>query len=188
MTIVIGLGSLDHIKAQRNCGTVEYQELLKQRNPAGENIPQFEEWLKNQIDNKSKTDPFQILLVKEPIIQIPVVVHVVHNGEPYGIGSNITDEQILSQIQVLNEDFRRLNADADETFPIFESVAADTEIEFVMAKQDPEGLPTDGILRVQGTQTSWGFSTDTELKSLSYWPAEDYLNMWVTTLGGGLLG
>jgi hypothetical protein len=186
--MVVGLASIGHASAQRNCGTVEYQDLLNKRNPNGENILQFEEWLKDQIDNKRKTDPFRLLLVKEPLIQIPVVVHVVHNGEDYGIGSNITDEQIFSQIEVLNEDFRRLNSDADQTLPSFEAVAADTEIEFVMAKQDPEGLPTDGILRVQGTQTSWGFSTDTELKSLSYWPAEDYLNMWVTTLGGGLLG
>jgi hypothetical protein len=113
---------------------------------------------------------------------------VVHNGEPYGQGSNITDEQILSQITVLNEDFRRLNEDASETLPIFTPVAADTEIEFVLAKQDPEGLATTGILRVQGTRTSWNMNSDTELKSLSYWPAEDYMNIWVTTLGGGLLG
>ncbi|MEQ8423933.1 MAG: M43 family zinc metalloprotease, partial [Cyclobacteriaceae bacterium] len=52
-------------------------------------------------------------------------------------------------------------------------------IEFVLAKQDPEGLATDGIRRVQGTKTEWTLADNYEFKSLSYWPSEDYLNIWV---------
>ena len=174
--------------AQRNCGTVEYQQQLQEQNPGYENTEQFEEWLKQRIDDKNRPQNLRLFSVKEPLLQIPVVVHVVHNGEPYGEGSNIPDEQILSQIEALNEDFRRQNTDADQTLIIFQPVAADTEIEFVLARQDPDGQPTTGIIRLQGSQTSWSFNTDTELKSLSYWPAEDYMNIWVTVLGGGLLG
>src|SRR5690606_35748082 len=103
--------------------------------------------------------------------QIPVVVHIIHNGLSHA--TNISDEQVLSQINVLNKDFNRLNDDANQTPAQFLSVAGSLDIEFVLARQTPEGLPTDGIVRVQGTKTSWLISNNYELKSLSYWPAED---------------
>jgi len=47
---------------------------------------------------------------------------------------------------VLNEDFRMTNANADETIDIFKDRAADLEIEFCLAQENPEGLPTSGIV------------------------------------------
>ena len=41
-------------------------------------------------------------------MRIPVVVHVIHNGTAIGTGANISDAQVMSQIQVLNEDYRRI--------------------------------------------------------------------------------
>ena len=123
---------------------------------------------------------------QQAIFEIPVVVHVVHNGEAIGSGVNISDAQILSQISVLNEDYRRMNSDASSTPPEFQSVAGNLDIEFVLARQDPEGLATTGIVRVQGTQTSWSINDNYELKALSYWPAEDYMNIWVSNLTGVL--
>src|SRR5690606_26343498 len=114
---------------------------------------------------------------KQGPYQVPVVVHVIHNGEPVGVGANIPDAQILSQLQVLNEDFKRLNADASETPAMFAPVAGSLDIEFVMAKQDPEGLATNGIVRVQGTKSSYSLEDNYLLKSESYWPAEDYINI-----------
>ena len=114
--------------------------------------------------------------------QIPVVVHVIHNGEAIGSGTNIPDAQILSQISVLNKDYNRLNADAGNTPAEFQSVAGAFNVEFVLAKQDHEGLATNGIVRVQGTKSSWTMNDNYQLKSFSYWPAEDYLNIWVCRL------
>ncbi len=48
-----------------------------------------------------------------------------------------------------------------------------------MPKQDPEGLPTNGITRTRGTKTGWTLEDNDTFKALSYWPAEDYLNIWV---------
>ena len=59
----------------------------------------FEEWLAHR-----KSSP---TIRSEEVFQIPVVVHVIHSGEPIGEGYNISEEQIVSQIRVLNEDFRR---------------------------------------------------------------------------------
>jgi DNA-directed RNA polymerase specialized sigma54-like protein len=62
---------------------------------------------KNQLQEEDKS--FRIL--NEGVRKIPVVVHVIHHGEPLGIEANISDEQILAQIRTLNEDFQMLNPD-----------------------------------------------------------------------------
>ncbi|MBT1700288.1 T9SS type A sorting domain-containing protein [Fulvivirgaceae bacterium PWU4] len=113
------------------------------------------------------------------IYRIPVVVHVIHLGEPLGQGSNIADAQIFEQIQTLNEDFRRRNADTIRTPAFFKGVAADARIEFVLAKEDPDGRPTNGIVRVDASNAK------EDVKKLSYWPAEDYMNVWVMDMGRG---
>ena len=95
---------------------------------------------------------------QQAIFQIPIVVHVIHAGEPVGSGRNISDAQILSQIAVLTEDYQRLNADAQTTPLEFQGVAGSLDLEFVLAKQDPEGFATNGIVRVQGPQQSWSIN------------------------------
>jgi len=117
------------------------------------------------------------------VVTIPVVFHVVYRTAT----ENISAEQVQSQLDVLNADFRRLNADADGVWP----QAADTEIEFCLASFDPEGNPTDGILRVPTSVN--GFGTNDAVKSASSggsdaWPYTEYLNFWVCNIGGGILG
>ncbi|HEV8515599.1 MAG TPA: M43 family zinc metalloprotease, partial [Cyclobacteriaceae bacterium] len=174
------------LRSQDRCGTVEYEKLRSLRNPNRETTDQFESWVKNKLAKKSQAITSQ--RTESVSYQIPVVVHVVHNGEAVGTGTNISDAQILSQISVLNEDFQRLNADSVNTPAEFASVAGKFPVTFVMAKQDPDGQATSGIVRVKGSQTSWAIEDNYTLKSLSYWPAEDYLNIWVVNLSGGLLG
>lgn len=127
------------------------------------------------------------------VYRIPVVVHVVHNNSnsTVGLGTNISDEQIFSAIEVLNEDFRRLNPDASQTAARFRAVAADLQIEFCMASQDPDGGSTNGITRHRGSKFEWRFdreADDQELKSYGYWPNSQYLNIWVTSLTSNVLG
>jgi hypothetical protein len=124
------------------------------------------------------------------LIKIPVVVHVVHNNASGAIGgdknNNISDDQIISQIKVLNEDYRRKSGS-----PGFNSssVGADMNIEFVLASVDPEGNPSNGITRTYSAQASFDvFKDNYTLSSLSYWDANKYLNIWVTTIKDGYLG
>ena len=117
------------------------------------------------------------------VITIPVVFHVVYNTT----AENISDARILAQLQVLNEDFRRLNSDADGTWP----QAADTEIQFCLATVDPNGNPTTGITRTSTSVTSFGSSNTVKFNSSGgkdAWPRDSYLNYWVCDLSGGLLG
>ncbi|GGL00170.1 hypothetical protein Ppa06_68810 [Planomonospora parontospora subsp. parontospora] len=123
------------------------------------------------------------------VVTIPVVVHVVHN--PAVPAQNIGDDQVHSQIAVLNRDFRAANPDLDKVPEVWRPLVADARIEFRLAALDPEGEPTDGIVRVPTGRTSFGF--DDAVKSSASggsdpWPTDEYLNVWVCQLGGGLLG
>lgn len=178
------------VQSQERCATVPYNEALNKLSQGQYDISRFEKWLKGKIDRKKAT-PQIFGSQDEEVYRIPVVIHVVHNGEVEGQGSNISDDQILSQIQVLNEDYRRLNADTLNTPGNFLGFAADTYIEFKLAERDPNGQETDGIVRVLGSKTEWianNTADNQELKSLSFWPPEDYLNIWVTTLANSYLG
>lgn len=168
--------------SQERCGTVEYIKALD-KNSFRQKESDFELWLTRKIeDTKSRIN------AASSTFRIPVVVHIIHKGEAIGVGSNISEAQVQSQINVLNNDFNRLNADAVNTPSEFLSVAGNVNVEFILAKQTPEGLPTNGIVRIKGSKNVWTVDDDASLKGTSYWPAEDYLNVWVTDLGAGLLG
>lgn len=116
------------------------------------------------------------------VVYIPVVVHVLYNSE----AQNISDQIILDQIRVLNEDYRRLNSDTTLTRSEFQPVAADAGIEFYLAHTDPDGNPTNGITRTPTDQTSFWLSM-TDMKSATTggkdaWPVDRYLNLWVCNM------
>lgn len=183
-TLVLLLVASLQVAGQRNCGTVEYMSQLGNT----ESKEALENWIyQKQLESPSSGQK-SFNVEATTIYQIPVVVHIIHNGESIGVGSNISESQILSQLDVLNEDFRKLNADSVNIPIEFKSFYSDIGFEFVMAKRDPSNSATNGITRTKGSQTSWGMSNDTALKGLSYWPSEDYLNIWVAPLSGGLLG
>lgn len=171
--------------AQQRCGTVEYMQMQRKLGKIRQTDEQFEQWLAGQGLNLLQQ---QQARVQSGPYRIPVVIHVIHNGEPLGTGTNLSDDQILSQIDVINKDFRRLNADAVNTPAEFAAVAGSMDIEFVLALRDPHGLPTTGIVRINGGRSSWPISLENEFKALSYWPSEDYLNIWVLNLSGGFIG
>jgi hypothetical protein len=164
------------------CGTVPHNENIKQKF-GGPSIEQFEQWMKGEkkkLKNSTRTNA---------IITIPVVVHVIHNGQPIGGLPNISDAQIQSQIDVLNEDFRRLNPDLINTPADFIGVASDVELEFCLATVDPQGVPSSGITRYNGHQDSYS-KDDLEnvIKPNTIWHPDFYFNIWCVPLEGGLLG
>jgi hypothetical protein len=121
------------------------------------------------------------------VVTIPVVVHVVYNLQE----QNISDEQINSQISILNEDYRMRNSDIGSVPEPFRTFCSDSYVEFKLACKDPRGKPTNGITRTKTDVNS--FDTDDTVKYSSKggtnaWPSDKYLNMWVCKLGGGILG
>ncbi len=112
---------------------------------------------------------------------IPVVFHVIHdNGE-----ENISDAQIHDAMDILNADFRKLNADTGQIVAGFVDVAADVDVEFHLAKRDPEGNCHSGINRIQSELTYEG---NNEMKQLVNWPRESYMNVYVAASAAGAAG
>ena len=167
------------LMSQERCGTVQVTKNREIKYPAYKknrknvNI-ETDIWIEENYNNKS-------------IITIPVVVHVVWSNS----NQNISDFQIETQINVLNQDYRRDNIDQINTPNVWQSIAADCEIEFCLAKIDPNGQESTGINRVQTNHGSFGMDNDIHTSSLGGaddWPNEDYLNIWVCDLEPGLLG
>ena len=115
-------------------------------------------------------------------ITIPIVVHIIHGvGQAIGTGTNLSDAQVQSQIDVLNEDFSRMNPDAGLTPNAFTGVASNTMITFRLACQDPNGFGTTGITRTASPTTNF---TGNNMKFNSSngrdaWATDRYLNVWV---------
>nr|6R7W_A Chain A, Mirolysin [Tannerella forsythia]7OD0_AAA Chain AAA, Mirolysin [Tannerella forsythia]7OD0_BBB Chain BBB, Mirolysin [Tannerella forsythia]7OD0_CCC Chain CCC, Mirolysin [Tannerella forsythia]7OD0_DDD Chain DDD, Mirolysin [Tannerella forsythia]7OD0_EEE Chain EEE, Mirolysin [Tannerella forsythia]7OD0_FFF Chain FFF, Mirolysin [Tannerella forsythia] len=126
--------------------------------------------------------------VPSSTILIPVVVHVVYNNS----AQNISDAQIISQIQVLNEDFRRMNADQANTPSAFANLAGNANIEFKLARRDPNGNTTNGITRTSTSTETFSMEMDnvkfSNLGGNNAWNTRRYLNIWVCNLGDDLLG
>jgi len=175
--------------AQTRCGYSEYMEYLYKQNPELKKENQkFKEQINKKILEKSI---FKSAYnnSNEEVFEIPVVVHVIHSVASGAIiNTNISDAQILSQIDKLNEDFAKLNADTADIEPMFQSLAADTKIRFCLASTDPEGNPTNGIVRVYENKTSFSINDDARIKKLSIWPTNMYLNVWVCNLENPYLG
>ena len=183
--IMMGTSPLHQHQHDEKCGAV----YLEQKQAAELGIygtPEyFESWMQGRLREEALKPSLRTM---QEVRRIPVVVHVIHNGTPVGEGANIPLAQIQSQIRTLNEDFRRQNADAANTPAEYLPVAADAMIEFALARQDPEGLPTTGINRVVGFKDFYEPADAALISSLALWPPEDYLNIWVVPLSPPFIG
>lgn len=133
------------------CGSVLDLEKLKKFKPKD-----YENWLKIEEQTQNSIKSKQVYTIEQAnqqrvsnpyvTVTIPVLVHVIYNTA----SQNISDAQIQSQIDVLNEDFRHRNPNTNQTPDKFKGVAADVNVEFKLACVDPNGNPTNGIVRTFG--------------------------------------
>ena len=183
LTLLLFVSFYNSFGQYKECLTVPMDSLRKAENKALGTTEDFETWINTKIRS------IQSRRVASVIYRIPVVVHVVHNGEPVGEGANISYEQVLSQIEVLNEDFRRIEGTNGFNN---DPRSVDTGIEFYLAASDPEGnqLEEPGIDRIDGGIESWptGISQSIEvvLKPSTIWDPERYLNIWTVNFGGAI--
>lgn len=161
--------------AQRTCGTTDHLDRLQQADPLlKERRQEIESFIQEQIAS-GHVD------AEQGVLTIPVVVHVIYENPE----ENISGAQIQSQIRILNEDFRRMNADRIHTPELFQPVAADIQIEFCLASINPNGAWTNGITRTPTSIATFGINDDmkfTDRGGRNAWPASDYLNIWVCDL------
>lgn len=176
--VMLLIGIHQGVAQQRSCYSAEYLQEQATADPGRlMRLQQIEQFTEQYIAEHPNAD--------RAVVTIPVVVHVVYNTT----AQNISDAQIQSQIDVLNADFRKLNADAGNTPSLFAGLVADCQIEFCMAQRDPSGNPTNGITRTYTTRTSFGTNDYVKYNSTGghdAWDRNQYLNIWVCNLGGYL--
>lgn len=179
------------------CSSTEYEEYLQEKFPNRANTERFEAWIAPKIA-QIKADRAAGKNI-QVVYNIPVVIHVIHNGDPVNTvashtGENISYAQAVSQITVMNNDYRRLAATrggANTT-----GLAVDCEINFCLAQTDPSGNLTNGVDRQNITPYSdneangaggvdWETRADVEaMKAVTQWDPTQYLNMWTIRTGG----
>lgn len=162
----------------QNCGTTVIMDQIRQNQP--------EVW---QRIMDMQQQPLNQARLTDDVYIIPVVVHIVYNTA----AQNLDDIRVFTQINVLNEDFRRLNPDTVNTPEPYRDVAADVGIEFCLASIDPDGNPTSGIIRTYTDTTIWNLGYSEKVKKTAEggddaWPSSTYLNIWVCNLQDGILG
>jgi len=134
--ILLLLGSSSLLLGQiLKCGQEKFME---------QHSPQYQQMADQAYDHAREQLKHSVSRSNQ-LLTVPVVVHVVYNTPE----QNISDEVIFSQLEVLNEDFQRLNTDAGEAREMYQAVADNPQIQFVLADTDPDGNPTTGITRTQ---------------------------------------
>jgi hypothetical protein len=156
----------------RKCGTTEALEQQLRDDPSlRKRMEEIEVFTQKAIKN-----PGAYRLVNG-VIEIPVVVHVVYRTS----AENISTAQVQSQVDVLNEDFNKTNADASRVPTEFKDEQASVGVRFVL----------DKVLRKVTSKRSWGTNNAVKKSSQGGDDPIDpshYLNMWSCNLGQGLLG
>ena len=152
------------------CGTDEYRKHLKKNG------------LKKTVKSQ-KTASYNI-----SNYTIPVVVHVLYSNDE----QNIPDEQVFSQIDVLNQDYNLLNNNLSLVPDQFIDVIGNVGFDFCLVQNNLDGNIFNGINRVYTNVDSFqGFNDDmksSDTGGVDAWDTNEYLNIWVCNLSGNLLG
>jgi PKD repeat protein len=155
------------------CGqTLAYEKLFRQDPSARQRLEQVTK-ASQQFQNKTQT---------LTSFTIPVVFHILHQGG----AENISDAQIIDAINILNTDYRKLNADTTDIVPQFKNIAADCNIQFSLATIDNNSKCTNGITRHFDTRTDWTMDFADYVYT---WDPSKYLNVYVVrSMEAGIAG
>ena len=164
---------------QKNCSIEEYVNKQKSENISlKDNLEQVELFTQNKTS--SETSAQRINGVPE-IIRVPVVFHVLYQYEQ----QNPSLETLNILIEALNRDLNKRNSDTSNIPTVFRPLATAMGFEFKLAKMDPAGKATNGVVR-KYTPVSYWLSDDKMKFSASYgddaWDSKSYLNVWICNM------
>ena len=132
-----------------------------------------------------------------PQLTVPIVFHILHNGEAEGSGQNLSTARIQAQLAELNAAFSATNTNYGDTPAQWQAATGNAHINFCLAVNDPDGDDDDmGITRQQMavTGSSWNQNNiDSQIKPALAWDPTRYVNVYVlnipgTTAQGGVVG
>jgi Pregnancy-associated plasma protein-A len=171
------------VQIQR-CATVERLEQKFNASPGlrasfGQKRLQFNSALEDPVGNN--------LVLAGAVNTIPVIVHVVLPNPAL-----VTDAQVLAQIDTLNKDYGGDNGDSVKIPSWFKPLFGKSSIRFCLARRTPDGQPTTGIHRVTAGKSSFSNTAEdvkyTSRGGTDRWDNTRYMNIWITSLAGGILG
>lgn len=184
-TAFLSLVASSYAQEIKPCGTYEAREYYLKNLPgyaaklnAAENATraEYEAFLKQS--KSAKTNSVQ------PTYTVPVVFHVLHNGEAVGTGANISDAALIAALAQVNKDYSKQNPDTINIDPLYQPLYKDAKIKFVLAKKDPNGNCTNGIVRHKDPNSDWS----RDLLNYQYstmapgsWNPSKYLNVYIVS-------
>lgn len=129
---------------------------------------------------------------KATVYTIPVVFHILHNNGP----ENVSKDQIMSALNILNRDYAMLNPDTASVQAPFQSLRSKVDVKFVLATKAPNGACFTGITRTQNAITNDGSNGSAQINAIvagndvynGQWPGNKYLNIYVCEDIGGAAG
>ncbi len=165
-------------QSNRGCGTESYHADKMLNDPGyaasfARVQQQVDDYLRNHSIERSQM-----------VVDIPVVFHVVYSTA----AQNISTARILEQLDVLNQDFHRMNPDSVNTPAPFQVCAVSTGINFCLAVQDPNGQSTTGILTIPTTVTSFTQNDAVKFTGMGghdAWNTSEYMNIWICNMATG---
>ncbi len=164
-------------QAGRICTTHSLtDEAIKDNPEAIQRMHELEEFTKDYIASENANKGTSNAAVKI----IPIVFHIIHTGG----SENITYEQIEDAVRIINRDYQKMNADTSEVAAAFQGIIGNPQVEFRLARLDPNGNCTNGV-----TRTFSDFhkgASDADIKGLISWDSRKYLNVFtVSTIQSG---
>ena len=114
------------------------------------------------------------------VYTVPVVFHILHLNGP----ENVSDATVMSAVDQINKDYRKQGSDISSISPLYSSLYVDAEIQFALAKKDPTGKCTNGIIHHYDANTNWNQDSPNYSYSGSgtnRWPSNKYLNVYVVS-------
>lgn len=167
------------VKAQNNskfipCSTYDAMEEGFKNNPQ----------LKSQYDAQSAQfeQEYQRALTEfsnkrtaATVYTVPVVFHIMG-------AQNISDQVFIDAVAQLNKDYSKTGPDVASIDPTFSPLYVDAEVRFVLAKRDPVGNCTNGIIRHPNESMYWDQISPNYKYSgtgTNRWPVNKYLNVYV---------
>ncbi|MCO6496049.1 MAG: zinc-dependent metalloprotease [Chitinophagaceae bacterium] len=175
------------VRAQEECGFDDlHQRLLKEDSAFKKGVEEADrQWA--SFSRLIKTSGRQFSFLDDDVYEIPVVVHILHPGSPYGTKYNPTDEEVIDWIEYLNQVY---SAEYPSYLPEGGG-GVKIPVKFTLAKWDPDRQPTTGIERIDmsgdqvfvdnGVRLNSSGRTISEISKMFQWPKEIYYNIYITS-------
>ncbi len=199
-TAFLSLAASSYAQEIQPCGTYGAREIYLK------NVPGYAAKL-NAAETAARNE-YQAYLEKAktaktasvvPTYTVPVVFHVLHLGENVGTGTNVSDAALIAALAQVNKDYAKQNSDTTQIDPLFKPLYQNAHMQFVLAKKDPNGNCTNGIVRHFDPNSNWSqsdlFAYQYSTMAAGNWNPSKYLNIYIvgnivasgSVVGGGII-